>query len=73
MKDRMTVAEVGRAYGTGKANVKRLTDEGRIPFHRLEHYVKADGTPAVRYVYLRSIIEASLRRTGELAAERQAS
>lgn len=69
-RDRMTVAEVAKRYGTAKRNVKALTEQGVIPFHRIEHYVRADGQPASRYVYLRSIIDAHQRRAGELAAER---
>lgn len=73
VRDRLTVKEVARIYGTTKSKVRPLTVDGTIPFHRIEHYVRADGTPAERYVYLRSIIEADLRRSGELHAERAAS
>lgn len=73
VKDRIPVTEVARQYGTRPTNVARLTAEGVIPFHRVENYVRSDGTPAWRYVYLQSVIDADKRRSGELAAERRAS
>lgn len=72
-RDRMTVAEVAKRYGTSKRNVKPLTERGEIPYHRIEHYIKADGSSGERYVYLRSMIDADLRRAGELTAEARAS
>lgn len=71
--DRMTVLEVAREYGTSKQNVRPMTDAGLIPFERIEEYVRADGTPATRYVYSRQIIQAAKRRAGELHAERRVS
>jgi hypothetical protein len=73
MRDRIPVTEVARQYGTRPANVYRLTAEGVIPFHRIEHYVRSDGSTASRFVYLQSVIDADKRRSGELAAERRAS
>lgn len=71
--DRITVVEVARIYGTAKGNVRAMTERGEIPFQRVEHFVRGDGTTGERYVYLRSVIEAALRRTGELSAEGRAS
>jgi hypothetical protein len=71
--DRLTLPEVAKLYGTRVANINRLAAEGVIPFQRVEHFVRNDGTTGERYVFLRSVIEADLRRSGELAAERRAS
>lgn len=73
MSDRLTVSQVAAEYGVSKRRVRALTDSGEIPFKRIEEYVRADGTPATRYVYSRRIIEADDRRRGELHAERRAS
>lgn len=71
-RDRMTVVQVAREYGTSKEKVHQMTVDGLIPFHRVEHFVGKDG-PATRYVYLWSIVRADKRRAGELAAEKRAS
>lgn len=73
ISDRITHAEVAKLYGTRVGNVNRMAKAGQIPYQRIEGYVRNDGTSGERYVFLRSIIEADLRRSGELAAERRAS
>lgn len=69
--DRLTHAEVAKLYGTSVRNVKRMAVAGQIPYHRIEDFVRADGSCGQRYVFLRSIIDADLRRAGELAAEKR--
>ena len=69
MKDRMTVREVAKAYGTSPHRVRPMTDAGEIPFHRIEEYITGKSEARTRYVYLRPMIAADLRRRGELHAE----
>ena len=69
--DRLNHAQVAKLYGTRVSNINKLAAAGVIPYQRIEGYVRKDGTAAERYVFLRSVIEADLRRSGELAAERR--
>lgn len=63
--DRMTQAEVGTLLGFGRGKVSRLTRAEVIP-----HLIDPEtGRP----YYLRTSIEAWMRRAGELHAERGAA
>jgi hypothetical protein len=70
MSERLTIRQVAKLYGTSTAKVRLLTAAGDIPYHRVERYIKGDGTTGERFIYLESICLADLRRRGELAAER---
>jgi hypothetical protein len=69
-RDRISKRKVARQYGTSIANVDEFARRGLIPFHRVESYVREDGTTGERFVYLQSLIDADKRRRGELVAER---
>lgn len=63
--ERLSYRQVARLYGTRPNKVAGMAARGEIPYHRTE----CRGDRMV-YVFLRPLIEADLRRRGELAAER---
>lgn len=63
--ERLSYRQVAKMYGTAARNVAAMAGRGEIPYHRIDHR----GDRQV-YVFLRSMIDADLRRRGELAAER---
>ncbi len=69
-RDRISKRRVARQYGTSVAKVDDLARDGLIPYHRIESYVRGDGKPGERFVFLQSLIDADKRRRGELVAER---
>lgn len=65
VSERLSYRQVAKLYGTRPQNVAAMAARGEIPYHRTEY--RGD---RLTYVFLRPVIEADLRRRGELAAER---